>query len=97
MKQKSNGGPSGYYDFPKSFKTLNDAVEYLGDTRWLGDSFHLGNIFKAAWRWGDKDGTSRVYDIRKIIYSGCRLLMKHEGVKELRRTLEEILEDPQFK
>lgn len=96
-KIKSDGGPSGYYDFPEGSKTLNDLLEWIGDRRWLGDSFHLSNIVKAAWRWGDKSGTTKVYDTKKIIYSGCRLLMKYEGVKELRKTLKEILDDPQFK
>ena len=96
-KIKSTGGPSKYYDFPKDSLTLNDLLEYLGDDRWKGDSFHLANIMKAAFRWGTKEGTDIDYDIRKILYSSCRLLMKHVGVKELRKTLKEILDDPQFK
>lgn len=94
--QKSDGGPSSYYDFPSGAVTLNDLLEWLGDKRWLGDSFHLGNIVKAAWRWGSKQGTERVYDARKILYSAARLIMKYAGVDSLRKTLQDMLDDPQF-
>lgn len=85
------GGPAGYYDFPEGTITLNDLIEF----KEMG--FHRGNIFKACWRWGTKSGTTKEYDARKIIYSGCRMLMKLVGVKDLRSTLEGILNDPQFK
>ena len=95
-KIKSDGGPSAYYDFPKGAITLNDLIEHKSDTQWLGDSFHLSNITKAAWRWGDKEGTTKEYDARKFIYSGCRLLMKYAGVSAVRKTLQDMLDDPQF-
>ena len=97
MKKESDGGPSGYYDFPSGAITLNDLLEYKGDKQWLGDSFHLSNIVKAAWRWGDKKGVTQAYDARKIIYSGARLLLKYAGVENLRKTLQDMLDDPQFK
>ena len=96
-KVKPDGGPSGYYDFPAGAITLNDLLEYKGDKQWLGDSFHLSNVVKAAWRWGDKEGTTKAYDARKFIYSGARLLLKYVGVDELRKTLQAMLDDPQFK
>lgn len=95
-KIKSDGGPSAYYDFPEGAITLNDLIEHKSDTQWLGDSFHLSNITKAAWRWGDKEGTTKEYDARKFIYSGCRLLMKYAGVSAVRKTLQDLLDDPQF-
>lgn len=95
-KIKSDGGPSAYYDFPAGAITLNDLIEHKSDTQWLGDSFHLSNIVKAAWRWGDKEGTTKEYDARKFIYSGCRLLMKYAGVSVVRKTLQALLDDPQF-
>ena len=95
-KIKSDGGPSSYYDFPAGAITLNDLIEYKSDKQWLGDSFHLSNIVKAAWRWGDKEGTTKEYDARKFIYSGCRLLMKYAGVAAVRKTLQSLLDDPQF-
>ena len=95
---KPDGGPAVYYDLPndRPMNTLNDILEWKGETQWLGDSFHLANVTKAGWRWGIKDGTTREYDARKFIYSGARLLMKYAGVKELRKTLQKMLDDPQF-
>lgn len=93
----SDGGPSEYYDIPTGIKTLNDIVEWKGDSQWLGDTFHLANIVKAAWRWGIKDGTTKAYDARKLIYTGARLLRKHAGAKETREALQRLLDDPQFK
>ena len=93
---KSDGGPSSYYDLPPSCVTLNDIIEWKGETQWLGDSFHLSNVTKAAWRWGIKDGTTKAYDARKLIYTGARLLMKYAGRQAVRETLEQILNDKQF-
>lgn len=89
-KSQSSGGPTEYYDFPQGAITLNDLIEYKEM------DFHRGNIFKACWRWGTKEGVTEAYDARKIIYSGCRLLMKLKGVEELRNTIQKILDDPQF-
>ena len=97
MQLKSpDGGPAIYYDFPEGFNTLNDIIEWKSETQWLGDSFHLANLLKACWRWGIKEGTSKEYDARKIIYSGARLLMKYAGKEEVRKTLERMLNDKQF-
>jgi hypothetical protein len=87
---KPDGGPSEYYDFPLHAITLNDLIEFKTM------DFHRGNIFKACWRWGTKGGTSEEYDARKIIYSGCRLLMGIVGVVEFRKYIQQILDDPQF-
>lgn len=93
---KPDGGVAAYYDLPPNAVTLNDLIEFKAYTQWLGDTAHLFNIFKAAWRWGIKDGTSKEYDSRKFIYSGARLLMRHAGVQSLRDTLQKMLDDPQF-
>jgi len=97
ISAKPNGGPADYYDFPSNANTLNDLLEYKGDKDWKGDSFHLANIVKAAWRWGIKSGVDKPYDARKFIYSGARLLLKYAGVEETRRTLQQMLDDKQFK
>lgn len=94
---KSDGAMSAYYDLPKNAKTLNDIMEWKGDTHWLGDSVQLVNIFKAAWRWGTKDGTDKPYDARKLLYSAARLLMKHAGKEALNKTLRDMLDDEQFR
>jgi hypothetical protein len=95
VSTKPDGGPQGYYDLPDGCNTLNDLLEAKGE-QWLADSFHLSNVVKAAWRWGIKDGTSKDYDARKLIYTGARLLMKYAGVQSLRETLQKMLDDPQF-
>ena len=91
-----DGGPAGYYDIPVIAKTLNDILEWKGESQWKGDSFHLANIVKAAWRWSIKSGIDESYDARKFIYSGARLLMKYKGVEETRATLQRMLDDRQF-
>ena len=91
-----DGGPQAYYDLPPDAVTLNDLIEFKSYNQWLGDTAHLFNIFKAAWRWGIKEGTSKEYDARKFIYSGARLLMHYAGVEATRETLQKMLDDKQF-
>lgn len=86
----SDGGPSMYYDFPEGAITLNDLIEHKNM------DFHRGNTFKACWRFGTKEGTTKEYDCRKIIYSGARMLMREVGTEALRKTLIDMLQDPQF-
>ena len=71
-KIASDGGPSEYYDFPEGSTTLNDLIEYKGM------SFAQGNIFKAAFRLGNKDGTTLEYDLKKIKYYADRMLNQIE-------------------
>lgn len=94
---KSNGGPSSYYDFPPDWKTLNDYIEHKSEHQWGADSFHLANITKAACRWGDKDGTSKPYDARKIVYSALRILRRLCGREAVVVFLQELMRDEQFK
>jgi hypothetical protein len=94
---KSDGGPSNYFDFPASWTTFNDFIEYKSEAQWGKFSFHLGNIGKALCRWGDKDGTSIEYDAKKIIYSGVRVLRMIIGTEKTRDYLQRLLDDPQFK
>lgn len=96
-KIQSDGGPSGYYDFPESWNTFNDFIEHKSEKQWLGFSFHLGNIGKAICRWGDKGGTSIEYDAKKIIYSAVRVLKMIIGVNKTREYLKSLLDDEQFK
>ena len=73
MKITSDGGSSAYYDFPSNFDTLNDLIEY----KEMG--FAQGNIFKAAFRLGNKEGISLEYDLRKIKYYADRMLNQLEN------------------
>lgn len=69
---KSDGGPSEYYDFPEGCNTLNDLIEYKNM------SFAQGNIFKAAYRLGNKHGITLEYDLNKIKYYADRMLKQLE-------------------
>ena len=67
QKVSSDGGSTEYYDLPEGAKTLNDLIEYKEM------SFARGNIFKAAYRLGEKDVADELYDLNKIIYFANRL------------------------
>jgi hypothetical protein len=97
MPKLSDGGPSAYFDFPKSWTTFNDFIEHKSEFQWGKFSFHLGNVGKAVCRWGDKSGTTIEYDAKKIIYSGVRVLKMIVGTKATREYLQRLLDDPQFK
>jgi len=96
-KINSDGGPSTYYDFPPEWVTLNDYIEHKSESQWGADSFHLANITKAGCRWGDKEGTSKTYDARKIVYSALRILRRLGGTQSVRIFLQGLLEEEQFK
>jgi len=64
---KSDGGPTSYYELPEGATELNDLIEHKGM------SFARGNIMKAVFRLGEKDGATTVYDLNKIIYFAERL------------------------
>jgi hypothetical protein len=64
----SDGGSTSYYELPPHATELNDLIEHKGM------SFALGNIFKACYRFGEKDAASRMYDLTKIIYFAERLM-----------------------
>lgn len=94
---KPSGGPSSYYDMPfKDWVTTNDMMEYLAEHKWGKFGIHLKDIFKGLCRWGDKSGTDTLYDTKKIIYYGCRVLAMISGKEALRKYLQELLDDKQF-
>ena len=93
-----DGGPSSYYDMPfQDWVTLNDQMEYLAQNKWGIYSIHLKDVFKGLGRWGDKEGTTPLYDTKKGIYYFCRVMKMMVGIKGLRDYLNGILDDPQFK
>jgi hypothetical protein len=67
-KITSDGKATKYYDFPVGASTLNDIIEFKDM------SFARGNIFKAAYRLGEKEGIDDIYDLNKIIYYAKRLI-----------------------
>lgn len=95
---KSEGGPTSYYDMPFSdWVTTNDMMEHLAEHKWGKYGIHLKDIFKGLCRWGEKDGTTTLYDVKKIIYYGCRVLRMLAGAEAVRAYLLELLDDKQFK
>ena len=67
----SDGGSTqSYYGLPKGATDIADLIDYREM------SFNLGNVFKACYRLGQKQGSSDVYDLRKIIYFATRELEK---------------------
>jgi len=67
VKIKSDGGSSSYYMLPDGAKELNDLIEHKGM------SFARGNLFKALYRLGEKDGIGTEYDLNKLQYFLDRL------------------------
>lgn len=67
-KVKSDGSSSDYYKLPPGAEQIQDLVEFKNM------NFSMGNIFKAAYRMGQKAGNDDLYDIRKIIWYANREL-----------------------
>lgn len=59
-KQVSDGSSTDYYKLPENIKDLIDLIEYRNM------NFAIGNIFKACYRLGQKEGNDDLYDLRKI-------------------------------
>jgi len=57
-----------YYQFPEGYTELQDLIEHRDM------NFNVGNIFKAAYRLGNKPGVSKKYDLEKIIFYAQREL-----------------------
>ena len=66
MDSVNNGGSTDYYRLPDGATDLADLIEAQGM------NFNVGNIFKATYRLGKKDGNTTIYDLNKIIYFAQR-------------------------
>jgi len=71
-KSSSDGGSTSYYELPMWADELGDLIEYKNM------NFNRGNIFKAAYRLGDKEGSSELYDLRKIVWFAEREIARLE-------------------
>jgi hypothetical protein len=69
----SDGGSSDYYRIPEFAEELDDLI-VAKNMPW-----HVANIFKACYRWGEKEGNDHEYEANKIQWFATALL-KH--VKE---------------
>jgi hypothetical protein len=76
MKTPSDGSSTDYYLIPDGATDLLDLIEYKKM------DFGVGNIFKACYRLGEKEGIDLAYDLRKIIFFAQRKLNILEGVEE---------------
>lgn len=65
---KSDGGSTSYYQLPEGAEELQDLIEHKDM------NFSIGNIFKACYRLGEKQGADRQYDLKKIIFFAQREL-----------------------
>lgn len=66
MVEKSTGWSTSYYELPEDARELQDLIEHKGM------NFAVGNMFKACYRLGDKEGTDANYDLNKIIWFATR-------------------------
>lgn len=62
------GSSSPYYGLPLNATDLQDLIEHKKM------AFGRANIFKAAYRLGEKSGVSEVYDLEKIVWFAQRRL-----------------------
>ena len=71
MCEIDNGGSTpSQYALPTDAKELQDLIEHREM------NFAVGNIFKACYRLGTKDGVSAEYDLNKIIWFAERELTR---------------------
>ncbi len=71
LKTQPDGWSSSYYEIPPDAQEIDDLIIHK-DMDW-----HRANIFKAAYRWGQKEGTSVEYDLNKIIWMAERAKRAH--------------------
>jgi hypothetical protein len=77
IKTVSDGGSSNYYKLPAAAVDLQDLIE---DKEM---SFARGNLFKALYRMGEKDGIDVGYDLKKMQWFLDRMKQMHKGGKRL--------------
>jgi len=71
-KIRSDGGATDYYDLPAGATTLYDLIEHRDM------NFSEGNVFKAVYRMGTKEGVDHLYDWRKIKFCAEREIARLE-------------------
>ena len=81
---KSDGWSTSYYELPGGASELQDLIEY----RQM--NFSVGNIFKAAYRLGRKDGATTLYDQNKIRWYAEREIARLEAEKEKLNPFEHV-------
>ena len=72
MDGKSDGGATSYYELPNHATELKHLIAYRGM------SFARGNVFKACYRLGEKEGADVLYDLRKMQFFVQDMIEMHE-------------------
>lgn len=72
VKIKSDGGSTDYYKLPEHATELRHLISYKGMSKSRGD------IFKACYRLGEKEGDDIIYDLKKIKFFAEDLLEMYE-------------------
>lgn len=70
------GSTPSLYSLPEGAKELQDLIEHRNM------NFAVGNIFKACFRLGQKDGVDASYDLRKVLFFAERELRRVEAMNE---------------
>jgi hypothetical protein len=76
-KVSSDGGSTSYYELPEHATELKHLISYREM------SFARGNIFKACYRLGAKEGNDALYDLRKMQFFIEELIEMHERGERL--------------
>ena len=71
-KIKSDGGQTDYYKLPEHATELRHLISARGMSKSRGD------IFKACYRLGEKDGSDVLYDLKKILFFAQDLIEMYE-------------------
>lgn len=87
MKINTNGGSSSYYELPKEATQLQDLIEHRNMNG------NIKDIFKACYRMGCKEGTTDIYDCRKMVYYSLRELGRLTSRKDYITLAEEVIGD----
>ena len=77
IKVASEGGSTSYYYFPTHATELRHLISHKGM------SFSSGNLFKACYRLGEKDGVDVGYDLNKIKFFIDDLIEMHSRGERL--------------
>jgi hypothetical protein len=73
-KKTSDGGSTSYYDLPPHATELRHLISYRGMSKSRGD------VFKACYRLGEKEGADILYDLNKMKFFVEDLIeMYHRG------------------
>ena len=80
---KSTGASTSYYELPEGAEELQDLIEHKAMR------FSQANIFKAAYRLGNKKGNDDRYDLNKIVWFANRMLDELDEYEQEERKYEE--------